>query len=195
MYAVYIITNTVNAKQYVGISVDLERRWKQHCSANGSSPYLHKAIKKYGIEAFVFTHFADAFDEEAAKAIEQILINEKGTKAPKGYNLTDGGDGIKNPSQSVRDKIGYANKNRSKKSRESVSRKLTGRKASEETKRKQFLAKIGSKRTNETKAKMSNSLKGNKRMLGKKHSSETIAKMKLAWAARKLKSSSKKELK
>jgi len=92
MYAIYVITNTVNAKQYVGIASDLERRWKRHRNAN-EGQLIHKAIKKYGVDAFVFTHVADAFDAESAKIIERLLISEKNTKMPNGYNMTDGGDG------------------------------------------------------------------------------------------------------
>ena len=92
MYAIYMITNTVNAKQYGGITADLERRWKRHRNAN-EGQFIHRAIKKYGVDAFVFTHVADAFDAESAKMIERLLIVEHNTKMPHGYNMTDGGDG------------------------------------------------------------------------------------------------------
>lgn len=92
MYAVYIVTNTVNAKQYVGIAADLETRWRRHRNAN-EGQLIHRAIKKYGVDAFIFTHVADAFDAESAKMIERMLIVEHNTKMPYGYNMTDGGDG------------------------------------------------------------------------------------------------------
>jgi group I intron endonuclease len=92
MHAIYIITNTVNAKQYVGIAADLETRWRRHSNAN-EGQLIHRAIKKYGIDNFVFTHIADAFDADSAKAIERMLIVEHNTKMPHGYNMTDGGDG------------------------------------------------------------------------------------------------------
>lgn len=92
MYAVYIITCTVNAKQYVGIAADLDTRWRRHRNAN-EGQLIHRAIKKYGVDAFVFTHIADAFDAESAKMIERMLIVEHNTKMPHGYNMTDGGDG------------------------------------------------------------------------------------------------------
>lgn len=92
MYAIYIITNIVNAKQYVGITNDLKRRWRRHRNANDGQ-LLHRAILKHGVDAFVFTHFADAFDVDSAKSIEKMLIAEHNTLAPHGYNLTEGGDG------------------------------------------------------------------------------------------------------
>lgn len=94
MWAVYIVTNKANGKQYVGISKDLKRRWDQHLSANGSAPALHAAIKKYGTDGFIFSHICDAFDFEAACDLERMLIQEHNTKAPHGYNLTDGGEGV-----------------------------------------------------------------------------------------------------
>jgi group I intron endonuclease len=92
--AVYIVTNIANGKQYVGITTNLKRRWHQHLSANGSAPALHAAINKYGPEGFVLSHICDAFDFDAACDIERNLIQQHNTKAPNGYNLTDGGEGV-----------------------------------------------------------------------------------------------------
>ena len=92
--AIYIITNIVNAKQYVGISKNLKRRWNEHRGANGSAPALHTAIKKYGKDKFIFSHICDAFDIDAARDIECMLIIQHNTKAPNGYNITDGGEGV-----------------------------------------------------------------------------------------------------
>jgi group I intron endonuclease len=91
-FAVYIITNIVNGKQYVGITNNLSKRWSAHRKADGRCPALHNAFKKYGIDKFVFTHLMDVFDLEHAKEIEQQLIVEKGCKIPNGYNVSDGGE-------------------------------------------------------------------------------------------------------
>lgn len=98
--AVYVITNIVNGKQYVGITGELKMRWYRHRKAGGSSPALHAAIRAYGVDNFVFTHLMDVFNIEYAKEIEQELIASKGTKVPFGYNLTDGGEGTLGISQS-----------------------------------------------------------------------------------------------
>jgi group I intron endonuclease len=82
MYAIYIVTNMVNAKQYVGMTKRMKTRWQQHKVANGSAPALHAAIKKYGVEQFVFTHFASARDVDAAGDIERMLIKEHNTLSP-----------------------------------------------------------------------------------------------------------------
>jgi len=93
-WSVYIITNKANGKQYVGLTKNLKRRWDQHLSANGSAPALHAAIKKYGVDGFVFSHVCSAFDFEAACDLERLLIQQHNTKSPSGYNLTDGGEGV-----------------------------------------------------------------------------------------------------
>lgn len=90
--AVYVVTNIVNGKQYVGITNNLSKRWSAHRKAEGRCPALHNAFKKYGIDKFVFTHLMDVFDLEHAKEIEQQLIIEKGCKVPNGYNVSDGGE-------------------------------------------------------------------------------------------------------
>tara|TARA_R110002126_G_scaffold229639_1_gene373942 strand:+ start:299 stop:1024 length:726 start_codon:yes stop_codon:yes gene_type:complete len=93
-WSLYIATNACNGKQYVGLTKNLDRRLKQHISANGSAPALHAAIKKYGADKFIFSHICDAFDFEAACDLERMLIQQHNTKAPFGYNLTDGGEGV-----------------------------------------------------------------------------------------------------
>ena len=53
MIGIYKITNTINGKVYVGQSVDINRRWRQHKNSELDYP-LYKAFKKYGIENFTF---------------------------------------------------------------------------------------------------------------------------------------------
>ena len=93
MIAVYTITNKMDGKQYVGISSNLKRRWRDHKNADGWCIALHNAIKKHGINSFEFVHIADAFTWEDACNIERSLIIDNNTKSPNGYNLTSGGDG------------------------------------------------------------------------------------------------------
>jgi hypothetical protein len=57
MKGIYLIENRENGYKYVGRSIDIENRWKQHIySAEREDGFvLHKAIKKYGIEKFNFS--------------------------------------------------------------------------------------------------------------------------------------------
>jgi group I intron endonuclease len=169
-WAVYIITNKANGKQYVGIAKDLKRRWHQHISANGSAPAFHAAMKKYGKDCFVFSHICDAFDFEAACDIEKMLIQQHNTKAPFGYNLTDGGEGV----------VGRIMTEEDKEVRRKASVAFAASLSSEERSAK-FGTK-GRKLTPEQIEKIRASNKG--KNLGKKLSEETRAKMSAAHKAR-----------
>ena len=90
--AIYTIKNIVNDKHYVGITVNLKRRWSAHKKCSGHNIALYNAINKYGLDNFVFTHIADAFSWEDACKLEKLLIQEFNSME-HGYNLTSGGDG------------------------------------------------------------------------------------------------------
>ena len=54
---IYLITNRINGKQYVGQSINLIKRWNQHKTEsrrNVPRTIIDKALKKYGIENFDF---------------------------------------------------------------------------------------------------------------------------------------------
>lgn len=84
---IYIITNKIDGKCYIGkTSQSLDKRWYQHCknAKYGHDTYLYRAIRKYGVDNFVYEYLADGLDEE-----EVILIE----KHKPEYNMTKGGDG------------------------------------------------------------------------------------------------------
>ena len=89
----YVVTNRVNGKQYVGITNDVIRRKRFHFSGHGSK-LLHHAIKKYGRHNFDFNAWYEG-DECFIKMMECSIIVALGTRAPHGYNLTWGGDGTR----------------------------------------------------------------------------------------------------
>lgn len=88
---IYLITNSVNNKKYVGITAnEIEERLNQHIreSRTDSRRALCRAIRKYG---------EDKFNIELIEETDDILrenywINEYNTRKT-GYNLTDGGEG------------------------------------------------------------------------------------------------------
>jgi group I intron endonuclease len=161
--AIYIITNKTNGKQYVGLSKNLTQRWQNHLCANGGSPALHAAIRKHGKDKFIFSHICDAFNFEAACDIERILIIQHNTKAPNGYNLTDGGEGV----------VGRPMTDQDKEVRRQASIAYV-KLLTPEKRAKKFGVK-GKKPTAETLEKRSRGLKG--KNLGKMASKETRAKM------------------
>ena len=87
----YVITNRVNGKQYVGIAVDIAQRKREHYSGHGSK-LVCQAIRKYGCENLVFEIWYEG-DEAWIRTMECRTIAMLETKTPKGYNLTDGGEG------------------------------------------------------------------------------------------------------
>jgi group I intron endonuclease len=87
----YVVTNLVNGKRYVGIAKDYIRRWREHRSGHGSKLVYH-AIKKYGIENLDFQVICKG-TEEYVKEMEVRAIRMLNTMAHSGYNLTEGGEG------------------------------------------------------------------------------------------------------
>lgn len=173
MGVIYLRTNKINGKKYVGQATDLkarQRRWKANCQYAGTA--INRAREKYGIDAFDFEILKECKDEELNQW-EMYYIKELNTKAPYGYNLTDGGDGCCGYSltEETKKKIGEANKGKEpwckgKELSEETRRKMSentkgeknhmyGKHLSEETKKKLSEALKGIKRSDETKKKMS----------------------------------------
>ena len=48
--AIYTIKNEVNGKHYVGIAVDLKKRWSTHRRCNGNCVALYSAIKNTALK-------------------------------------------------------------------------------------------------------------------------------------------------
>ena len=95
MGCIYKITNCINQKLYVGLTLsDAETRFKKHISmiySNGCSA-LYGAIKKYGIESFIVETICLSNDKKELMNLEKHYISELNTISPNGYNLTTGGE-------------------------------------------------------------------------------------------------------
>jgi group I intron endonuclease len=98
---IYIITNNINGKQYVGQTIQtIQQRFSGHKASvknHLDNMYLHKAMNKYGIENFdvreitsVELNTLEELSEEL-NFLEKYYIAEYNTLAPNGYNLTKGG--------------------------------------------------------------------------------------------------------
>jgi group I intron endonuclease len=93
---VYLITNKKTGKKYVGQTIKtLKRRWSLHLSdaTRGSAMYLHRAIRKYGEENFSVKPLHVCESREELNLSEVFYISLLRTKSPKGYNMSDGGQG------------------------------------------------------------------------------------------------------
>lgn len=113
---VYMLTCRPNGKRYIGITKKTaQRRFWNHCSdARFSQIVLHRAIRKYGQDAFSIETLYEASSVAELKAVERGLIAQYGTIAPRGYNCTSGGDGIEGYSwtKEQRDRHSLAMKHR-----------------------------------------------------------------------------------
>ena len=95
---IYLVTNLINQMKYVGQTIrTLKQRKSSHLSSSkkGSTYYLHRAIRKYGAENFKWEVIYNASSEEELNEKETYFIKEYNTNSQDGYNLTEGGRGIR----------------------------------------------------------------------------------------------------
>ena len=91
MIGIYKITNKINGKVYIGQSIDIDTRWRQHCNAKDDFS-IHRAIQKYGPENFNFEVLLEC-PAEMLNNWERDMIALYDCMYPYGYNLTEGGEG------------------------------------------------------------------------------------------------------
>ncbi len=89
MIGIYKITNKINGKVYIGQSIHIEKRWKEHIFDNRKNSLIHLAIIKYGKENFSFEVIEECNQKELNQK-EQYWI-KKYNSFENGYNLTRGG--------------------------------------------------------------------------------------------------------
>lgn len=174
---VYLATNRLNGKRYVGVTCKLLcQRKAQHFHGarygKGHCKLFHAAIRKHGEDAFEWTVIFSSDSYDLALQEEVRLIAELRPE----YNLTAGGEGTKGV----------------KKSAESIEKQRASRagwRPTEEMRQRQSAAMKGRKLSAETRQKISD---GNKRRVlsaqwyanmraakksGWHHTPETCAKM------------------
>ena len=173
MIGIYKITNKLNDKVYIGQSIDIDARWRQHINAKDNM-LIHKSIQKYRAENFSFEVLLEC-PADMLDVWERDMIALYDCISPNGYNLTEGGGGCK-CSEETKKKMSEARKgiHLPEETRLKMSNIRKGIQLSEETKIKIGNAQKGIPRSEETKIKISNALKGTKR---KPHSKETKHKM------------------
>jgi len=190
---VYEIVNTLNGHRYIGSSLNLNKRRNEHLrdlqKGKHHSQYLQRAWNKYGEKNFVFS-VIEYCDKDLLISKEQNHINA----VHPSYNisLTAGSPlGVKHSletrkkvseagkgrvfSEEHKRRIGQSNKGkiRSEEAKIVMAKNSTGRIFSEESRRKMSessknrVHKMGYKLSEETKTKISKSLLGNKRTIGR----------------------------
>lgn len=102
-YCVYMHTNKIDGKKYIGLtkhSYNLNERWRngngylnKNKNGNYNQPYFAYAIIKYGWDNFEHEIIASNLTQKEAKRFEELLIEKLDTRNPnKGYNITSGGE-------------------------------------------------------------------------------------------------------
>lgn len=100
MIGIYKITNLVNNKSYIGQSINIDKRikehfWKATCEKDISfNSILHQAIRKYGKENFRYEVLKECSVDEIDR-LEQEYIKQYNTVSPNGYNILEGGQKVR----------------------------------------------------------------------------------------------------
>lgn len=91
---IYKFTNLIDNKIYIGQTIKkLYIRVRQHkCIKSSTCSFLSRAIKKYGLSNFLIEEIYTSFSREDLNEKEKYFIKLFNSKAPLGYNLTDGGE-------------------------------------------------------------------------------------------------------
>lgn len=164
-YIVYLRTNTVNGKQYVGQTNNLEQRDRQwrNLTTSYANNELTNDRQKYGLENFKTEILAIVETREEAWVLEEKYIKDKKTLYPNGYNVTTGGGkGYKFQEEIAKKRAPIGEKNY-----------WFGKKFSDEHKQKISKANKGKKRSEDFKKHMSEITKGEKNhSYGTKHTDE-----------------------
>lgn len=129
---IYKITNFINGKVYIGQSINIKNRWKDHINSlnrkDSSCTLLQRAWNKYGEENFSF-EILELCSEEMLDEVESKYIDVYDSRK-NGYNIEPGGNINKHLSDETKQKIREAH---------------LGMRASDETKRKMSESRMGEK--------------------------------------------------
>lgn len=175
MGSIYLITNLINGKQYVGQTKrSVEDRYAEHIQEalnTNKNLHLYNSIRKYGIENFSIDILEDNVDEKDLDRLEIYYIGLFDT-FHNGYNNTVGGGGVRgyHHNKETRYRIG-----------KSVSKNMWKINTPERT-AKIIAAQKGRKFTYEHRKNISIACKGKRKgeenaFYGKHHSKESKKKM------------------
>jgi group I intron endonuclease len=110
---IYVITNTVNGKVYVGqTTLTIAERWYGHqhqARKEKRNTAICHAICKYGVDAFKVSEIGVAHSQDELNLLEMYWVAQYNSMDRQtGYNMRGGGDGGGRHSEEVRQKISAA---------------------------------------------------------------------------------------
>ena len=92
MTGIYKIENKINGKIYIGQSINIERRWSEHCRKSKKS-LISKAISEFGRQNFSFQILEECKKEELNEK-ESFYIFKLNSVVPYGYNVREENNSI-----------------------------------------------------------------------------------------------------
>ena len=197
MGCIYRIKNNIDGKSYIGQYCKDNPRGrftihKRNAKNETATEYLYRAIRKHGVENFEFTVVCICTKEEL-NDLEIKYIKEFDTFGENGYNMTSGGQGIRDfkhsPETIERLRVSSTGRFPDEETRKRISEGLMGHGCSEETREKHRKNATGVPKKPETIEKLriastgrvvskETSEKLSKSLSGKSKSAEHIAKIK-----------------
>lgn len=95
-WAIYVLTDSTNGKQYVGLTslLGIRRLYIHRASAkrrDRMARYLGAAMRAHGLKNFSMERVQEGLTKAQASLAERRWIRDLGTQAPGGYNLDPGG--------------------------------------------------------------------------------------------------------
>jgi group I intron endonuclease len=93
---IYMAYNPISEKYYIGQTVDLARRKREHKGEanSGCSFSFHRALRKYGVDIFEWRVLSDDSSSDGMNSRETLLIWAFRADDPDyGYNMSVGGVG------------------------------------------------------------------------------------------------------
>jgi len=89
IFYIYVITNKITGKNYVGQTKNPKKRWYNHKRANNS--IISQSIKKHGVDNFYFNVIEEFETNQEVAEAEIFWIKYLDTLVPNGYNGNKGG--------------------------------------------------------------------------------------------------------
>lgn len=89
MGIIYLWTNNVTGKHYVGQTIRPEQRKRNHIHeafVKGSDYYFHRSLRKHGLSAFTYTVLEEDVDRDKLNEREDHYIDKYNSIWPNGYN-------------------------------------------------------------------------------------------------------------
>lgn len=149
---IYRISNKHTGQMYIGQSVNIEERFRQHKRGDGvkKGSYIDNAILKHGKDNFLY-EIIKLCPRKYLNGLEKYFIRIYNTyQDPRHYNLTPGGE---NPPS-------WEGKHLSDEHKKNISEANKGKTRSDETRKKLSEIRKDTTLPEATKKKISNTLKG-----------------------------------